>query len=131
MKEQPELGFFKALKRLADPLPMRVLLFLSPALISSNFPDFLPSFHYGIHLMAKGPGFETSSLVSFGLDPRRNGYSRRETDQLIRRIHDDLRASPGMQSSAVAVTQLLTGGTWSNPMTIRRMSDPPLIAMST
>jgi putative ABC transport system permease protein len=70
-------------------------------------------------LMAKGPGFETSSLVSFGLDPRRNGYSRKETDQLIRRIHDDLHTSPGMQSSAVAVAQLLTGGSWSNPMTIQ------------
>jgi putative ABC transport system permease protein len=70
-------------------------------------------------LMAKGPGFETSSLVSFGLDPRRNGYSRKETDQLIRRIHDELRASPATQSSAVAVAQLLTGGSWSNPMTIQ------------
>jgi FtsX-like permease family len=70
-------------------------------------------------LMAKGPGFTTSSLVSFGLDPRRNGYSRKETDQLIRRIHDDLHTSPGMQSSAVAVAQLLTGGSWSNPMTIQ------------
>lgn len=70
-------------------------------------------------LMAKGPGFETSSLVSFGLDPRRNGYSTKETDQLIHRIHDELRVSPGIQSSAVAVTQLLTGGAWSNPMTIQ------------
>jgi predicted permease len=70
-------------------------------------------------LMAKGPGFTTSSLVSFGLDPRRNGYSRKETDQVIRRIHDELRASPVTQSSAVAVTQLLTGGSWSNPMTIQ------------
>src|SRR6266545_3960658 len=70
-------------------------------------------------LMAKGPGFTTSSLVSFGLDPRRNGYSGKETSQLIRRIHDDLRTSPVTQSSAVAVTQLLTGGSWSNPMTIQ------------
>jgi predicted permease len=70
-------------------------------------------------LMAKGPGFETSSLISFGLDPRRNGYSRKETDQLVRRIHDELRVSPGTQSSALAVAQLLTGGSWSNPMTIQ------------
>jgi predicted permease len=70
-------------------------------------------------LMAKGPGFETSSLVSFGLDPRRNGYSAKETNQLIRRIHEELRASPGTRSSAVAVTQLLTGGAWSNSMTIQ------------
>ena len=44
-------------------------------------------------LMAKGPGFTTSSLVSFGLDPRRNGYSRQEASQLIRRIHDEIRAA--------------------------------------
>lgn len=70
-------------------------------------------------LIAKGPGFETSSLVSFGLDPRRNGYSVKETNQLIRRIYDELRASPGTQSASVAVTQLLTGGAWSNSMTMQ------------
>ncbi len=70
-------------------------------------------------LMAKGPGFATSSLVSFGLDPLRNGYSRSETSQLIRRIHDEIRASPITQTSAVARFQLLTGGSWNNPMTIQ------------
>jgi predicted permease len=70
-------------------------------------------------LMAKGPGFATSSLVSFGLDPRRNGYSRNETSQLIRRIYDDLRSSPSTQLSAVARMQLLTGGSMMDPMTIQ------------
>jgi predicted permease len=70
-------------------------------------------------LMAKGPGFTTSSLVSFGLDPRRNGYSRKESSQLIRRIHDELRGSPGAQMSAVARMQLLTGGSMMDPMTIQ------------
>jgi hypothetical protein len=28
-------------------------------------------------LISKGPGFDTSSLISFGIDPVRNGYSRR------------------------------------------------------
>ena len=70
-------------------------------------------------LMAKGPGFATSSLVSFGLDPLRNGYSPSEASQLIRRIHDEIRASPSTQASAVARFQLLTGGSWNNPMTIQ------------
>ena len=26
-------------------------------------------------LLAKGPGFDTSSLISFGIDPAQNGYS--------------------------------------------------------
>ena len=70
-------------------------------------------------LMAKGPGFATSSLVSFGLDPNRNGYSRKETSQLIRRIHDELRTSPGTQTSGVARFPLLTGGSWNDAMTIQ------------
>jgi predicted permease len=70
-------------------------------------------------LIAKGPGFTTSSLVSFGLDPGRNGYSRKETSQLIRRVYDELRSSPGTQMSAVARMQLLTGGSISDPMTIQ------------
>jgi predicted permease len=44
-------------------------------------------------LIAKGPGFDTSSLISFGIDPLRNGYSRSEASRLTRRIHDELRAS--------------------------------------
>ena len=70
-------------------------------------------------LMAKGAGFTTSSVVSFGLDPHRNGYFRKETSQLIRRIYDELRTSPSTQTSAVSRFQLLTGGSWNNPMTIQ------------
>ena len=70
-------------------------------------------------LMAKGPGFATSSLVSFGLDPNRNGYSRKEASLLIRRIHDELRISPGTQTSGVARFPLLTGGSWNDAMTIQ------------
>lgn len=70
-------------------------------------------------LMAKGPGFATSSLISFGIDPLRNGYSPSEASQLIRRIHDEIRNSPSTQTSAVARFQLLTGGSWNDPMTIQ------------
>src|SRR6266540_123054 len=70
-------------------------------------------------LMAKGPGFTTSILISFGLDPRRNGYSGKEASQLTRRIYDELRSSPGAEMSAVARVQLLTGGSAMNPMTIQ------------
>jgi predicted permease len=70
-------------------------------------------------LLAKGPGFDTSSLVSFSLDPLRNGYSPSETSRLIRRVHEAIRASVSTQASAVARFQLLTGGSWSDPMTIQ------------
>jgi len=70
-------------------------------------------------LMDKGPGFATSSLISFGIDPVRAGYSKSAASQLIRRIHDEIRISPTTQASAVARFQLLTGGSWNNAMTIQ------------
>ena len=70
-------------------------------------------------LMAKGPGFDTSSLISFGIHPLRNGYSPSEATRLVRRIHDEIRASRSTKASAVARNQLLTGGSWNNFMAIQ------------
>jgi predicted permease len=70
-------------------------------------------------LLAKGPGFETSSLISVGIEPRKNGYSPSQASQLIRRIHDEIRASASVRSSAVARVELLTGGSWNNQMTVQ------------
>lgn len=70
-------------------------------------------------LLAKGPGFETSSLISFGIKPALNGYSDTEATQLIRRISEEIRNSPSTQSSAIALVQLLLGGAWNNSLTIQ------------
>jgi predicted permease len=70
-------------------------------------------------LLAKGPGFMTFRLVSFGVDPVRNGYTRAEAGRLIRRIEDELRNSPNIESSAFASGELLTGASWNEAMTIR------------
>ncbi len=69
-------------------------------------------------LIAKGPGFVTSSLVSFSVDPLRNGYSPLEGKQLIRRINEAIQHSPVIQAAAIARFPLLTGGSWNNPMTL-------------
>jgi predicted permease len=70
-------------------------------------------------LLAKGPGFDTSSLISFGIKPALNGYSPSEANQLIRRIHEEIRSSASTQSSGIARFQLLIGGAWANPLTIQ------------
>jgi predicted permease len=84
-------------------------------------------------LMAKGPGFDTSSLIIFGIDPLRNGYSPSGTSRLVRQIHDEIRASTSTQASAVARTPLLTGGSWNNFMTIqtdRRIATERLVHLN-
>ena len=84
-------------------------------------------------LMAKGPGFDTSSLISFGIDPLRHGYSASEAARLTRRIHDEIRTSPTTQLSAIARVQLLTGGSWNNYITIqsaRRITTDRLVHLN-
>jgi predicted permease len=69
--------------------------------------------------MDKGPGFETSSLISFGINPLQNGSSQADAGNIIRRVLEDTRASADIQTSAVCMVPLLTGGTWNSPMTVQ------------
>jgi predicted permease len=70
-------------------------------------------------LLVKGPGFDTSSLISFGIKPELSGYSGDQESRLIRRITEGLRDSSGIQASAIAHDQLLLGGAWMNSLTIQ------------
>jgi predicted permease len=69
-------------------------------------------------LMAQGPGFVTSNLVSFGIDGARAGYSTAEGERVMGHIDEAIHHSPMIQASAIARFPLLTGGSWNNPMTI-------------
>jgi predicted permease len=70
-------------------------------------------------LLVKGPGFDTSNLISFGIKPALNGYSGGEESRLIRRITEGLHESSSVQASSIALVQLLVGGPWSNSLTIQ------------
>ena len=60
--------------------------------------------------MAKGPGFTTSGLISFGVDSLLSGYSPAEGNRLMRRIDEAIRESSVTQSSAIVRWPFLTGG---------------------
>jgi predicted permease len=70
-------------------------------------------------LLAKGPGFDTSSLLSFAIAPLQNGYSRADASRLVRHLDEQVRTLPAARSSAAARFALLTGGHWSNKVTIQ------------
>ena len=70
-------------------------------------------------LLDKGPGFDTSSLVSFTLDLGKNGYSAVDSVRLIDRIHDAVRVLPVTRGSGIARNELLTGGAWNGDITIQ------------
>jgi predicted permease len=70
-------------------------------------------------LLAKGPGFDTSSLLSFAIDPLPNGYSRVDASRLVRRLDEQVRALPAARSAATARFAVLTGGHWHNVLTVQ------------
>jgi len=72
-----------------------------------------------LRLLVKGPGFDTSSLISFGIKPALNGYSGDEESRLIRRITEGLRDSSTFKPQPLRTNQLLLGGVWSNSLTIQ------------
>ncbi|BDC49413.1 hypothetical protein F183_A17290 [Bryobacterales bacterium F-183] len=69
-------------------------------------------------LLARGPGFQTSGLIAFHVDPVTNGYEADAANRLMARIRDGLNASANVQTVGIAAWQLLSGGTWNNPLTI-------------
>jgi predicted permease len=71
------------------------------------------------HLQAKGPGFATSSLLMFRLDPISNGYSESDATRLMRELWRKLNELPGVERATVANAHLLTGGSSSTSMTIQ------------
>ncbi len=69
-------------------------------------------------LMTKGPGFVTSSLVSFQVDPSLVGYSPEQAESLMHRVDQGIQQDPLVQSWTAVRFEFLTGGSWNNPMTI-------------
>jgi predicted permease len=69
-------------------------------------------------LVAQGPGFSTSGMVSFDLNPMRAGYAPAEASQAVRSVLAEVRSLPEVESVSITGLNLLSGGSWNNPMTI-------------
>jgi predicted permease len=70
------------------------------------------------NLRAQGPGFETTNLSSFRLEPRRSGYTQEQGRRIMRDVLEALRARPEVQSVGISTAGLLSGGSWNGPLTI-------------
>jgi len=78
-------------------------------------------------LQTKGPGFETSNLMMFGVSPDAVGHTSAQAEQVMREILRRLRELPEVERSAVANSQMLNGASTSGNLTIeadgRRVTD--------
>jgi predicted permease len=62
------------------------------------------------NLKSLDPGFETRSLLLFGVDPRLAGYKGPQVDNLYRDLQQKFEALPGVKSAAYSWVPLLGGG---------------------
>jgi len=69
-------------------------------------------------LRAKGPGFATGDLITFRLDTVRNGYSIADGRALVRNAFAAVRQLPEIRHAALSTSDLLTGGSWGQQLTV-------------
>jgi predicted permease len=69
-------------------------------------------------LLAKGPGFPTSSLVMFRIDPPSLGVAAAEAERVMQDVLRRVRSLPGVERASAANTQILSGGSSSTVFTL-------------
>jgi predicted permease len=70
------------------------------------------------NLRARGPGFDTTNLLMFRVDPSRNGYAQPEAQRFMRGLLDALRRLPEVQSAGISGASMLNTGSWNTRFTI-------------
>ena len=71
------------------------------------------------NLRAQGPGFDTTNLLAFHIDPARSGYTQPRGERLLLDLLAALRALPEVERAGSSTATLLGGGSWNTSMTIQ------------
>ncbi len=64
------------------------------------------------------PGFHTTNLLAFKVDPTLNGYTPERTRNFYEQLKQNLEGLPGVNSSALAVMPVMEGDEWDQWVTI-------------
>jgi predicted permease len=70
------------------------------------------------NLKELNPGFQTSNLVTFSVEPTLSGYKPDWTLEYYRRLTERVKAMPGVSSFGLAVVPVLVGNEWDSWVTI-------------
>jgi predicted permease len=70
------------------------------------------------NLLAVDIGFQTTHLVSFGIDPSLSGYDSPRVRTFTRELLERLNAAPGIDAAGLATTRLLEGNQWTTSITV-------------
>jgi predicted permease len=64
------------------------------------------------------PGFRTTNLLAFKVDPTLNGYKPERTKDLYQRLKQSLETLPGVDNAGLAVMAVIDGDEWDQWVTI-------------
>ena len=64
------------------------------------------------------PGFRSTNLLAFKVDPTLNGYSTERTRTFYQQLKENLAGLPGIQAVAFAVVPIMEGDEWDSSVTI-------------
>jgi predicted permease len=64
------------------------------------------------------PGFQTTSLLAFKVNPTLNGYTPERTKAFYERLRESLSGLPGVETAALAVVPVLDNDEWDQWVTI-------------
>lgn len=70
-------------------------------------------------------GLKTDHMVLFSLAPELNSYTTERTKQLFERIEDEIGATPGVSSIAMAMVPVLAGDNWGNSLVVEGFNAGP------
>jgi predicted permease len=70
------------------------------------------------NLKALDPGFRTTNLLEFFIDPVLSGYKPDRSLDFYRQLRENLNAIPGVESSTLAVIPVLSDDEWDNSVTV-------------
>jgi predicted permease len=77
------------------------------------------------NLLAVDIGFQTSRLLSFGMDPSLSGYSPDRSRQFAVSLVERLNAAPGVEAAGIATMRLLEGNQWSTSISVEGYQAKP------
>jgi predicted permease len=77
------------------------------------------------NLMAIDPGFDTTHLISFSVDPKMNGYEGVRGKQFAKALLEQIQRMPEVTGAGFGSASLLEGGSWNSGMTIEGGSVKP------
>jgi predicted permease len=77
------------------------------------------------NLLGVDVGFETSRLISFGMDTSLSGYEPHRSRQFAKTLLERLNSTPGVDAAGLATMRLLEGNQWSTSMTIEGYQPKP------